>query len=443
MLEVDGYAVEDAAWLRKSSDFDNINVAELEAVMKGMNMALRWNISDIEIITDSATVAGWIKTVLSEEKRVHTKGASELIVKRRLGIMKNLISEFNLSVSVTLVPTTKNKADELTRVKKDWLNQKGEEDEIDQNVCAAQHLDLRALHNMHHLGVDQTLYLARKIFPNSKRDDVKKIVQTCKQCQSIDPAPVIHEAGDLSVPTVWTRIAIDITHFRHVPYLSIVDCGPGRFALWRTLQKETADFVANILEEIMLERGPVREVLMDNGTVFHSECIKERLQRWHIKPLYRAAYRPSRYGIVERHHRTVKCIAERRNISPQEAVYWYNMSQKNGIDAMSVPQKAVYRYEWRIHVFDDEGESSNVNGKFQIGDEVWVKPPNCRCTTKWHRGTITKVNTENNLEVDGMARHILDVREVFEEDSPVEEAVVEGIFEETRVHEQSPFTKLP
>ena len=58
LLEVDGYAIEDTAWLRKSSDFDHINVAELEAVMKGMNMALRWNILDIEIITDSATVAG-------------------------------------------------------------------------------------------------------------------------------------------------------------------------------------------------------------------------------------------------------------------------------------------------------------------------------------------------------------------------------------------------
>ena len=107
------------------------------------------------------------------------------------------------------------------------------------------------------------------------------------------------------------------------------------------------------------------------------------------------------------------------------------MSPKNGIDAMSVPQKAIYRYEWRINVCDVEEESSNVNGKFQVGDEVWVKPPNCRCTTKWNRGTITKVNTENNLEVDGMARHILDVRKVFKEDSPVEEAVVKGIGEET------------
>lgn len=115
LLEVDVHVVEDAAWLRKSSDFDHINVAELEAVIKGLNLALRWNISDIEIVTDSATVAGWIRTVLSEEKGVHTKGASKLIVERRLGIIKNLICELHLNVVLKLVPATKNKASLSTR----------------------------------------------------------------------------------------------------------------------------------------------------------------------------------------------------------------------------------------------------------------------------------------------------------------------------------------
>lgn len=432
LLEIDGHVVEDAAWLRKSSDFDHINVAELEAVMKGLNMALRWNISDIEIVTDSATVAGWIRTVLSEEKRVRTKGASELIVKRRLGIMKNLICEFNLNVSLTLVPTTKNKADALTRVKKDWLSCEVKEEAMDSYVCAAQHLDLKALHDMHHFGTDRTLYLARKMSPKVSRDDVKKIVQTCERCQSIDPAPVVHEGGNLSVTAVWTRIAIDITHHHQVPYLSIIDCGPGRFALWKKLKRETADFVAEVIEEIMLERGPVLEVLMDNGTVFHSECIVGMLQKWHIKPLYRAAYRPSGNGIVERHHRTVKSIAERGNISPQEAVYWYNMTPRTGIDSSSVPQKAVYRYEWRSWMCNEEERTHNVDGRFRVGDEVWVKPPSCRCTTKWNRGAVTNINSVNNVEVDGMARHVLDVRRVFEDDSPVEGAGEEGGSEHDR-----------
>ena len=124
----------------------------------------------------------------------------------------------------------------MTRVKKEWLRSEVKEEAMDSYVCAAQHLDLKALHDMHHLGVDRTLYLARKMSPEVSREDVKKIVQTCEQCQSIDPAPVVHEGGNLSVTTVWTRIAIDITHHHQVPYLSIVDCGTGRFALWKKLK---------------------------------------------------------------------------------------------------------------------------------------------------------------------------------------------------------------
>ncbi|XP_035828301.1 uncharacterized protein LOC101862068 [Aplysia californica] len=422
LLEVNGNAVEDAAWLRKPSDFDHINVAELEAVMKGVNMAIKWNISEIEVITDSATVAGWIKTVLSEERRVHTKGAAELIVKRRLGILKSLINEFGLVLSVTLVPTRKNKADILTRVKKEWLSTGGygmEEGEPEPCVCATGHLDLKDLHDMHHMGVDRTLYLARKVLPETSRADVKKVVQACEQCQSIDPAPVVHEAGNLDVATDWTRLAIDITHHHQVPYLSIVDCGPGRFAIWKKLRRETAGFVTEVVEELMLERGPVREILMDNGTVFRSDCFWQMLQKWNIKPLFRAAYRPTGNGIVERHHRTVKSIAERGNIPPQEAVFWYNSTPRAGLDPASVPQRAVYRYDWRNHIVVNEEEDGP--GRFEVGDDVWVKPPQSKCTTKWNRGTVTGVNSINNVAVDGMARHVLDVRRVVRDVTSEEE----------------------
>ena len=102
----------------------------------------------------------------------------------------------------------------------------------------------------------------------------------------------------------WTRIAIDVTHYHQLPYLSIIDCGPGRFAIWRLLRRETAEGIVDILDEIFMECGAVREVLMDNARSFHSEAMSELLNRWQIKGLFRAAYRPSGNGIVERHHRT-------------------------------------------------------------------------------------------------------------------------------------------
>ena len=45
-----------------------------------------------------------------------------------------------------------------------------------------------------------------------------------------------------------------------------------------------------------------------------------------------------------------------------------------------------------------------------------MKPPNTRCTTQWGRGVITYVQSPNNLCVDGMPRHILDLRRVVHVD---------------------------
>ena len=233
LLEVDSRGVEDASWLRKKDDFNHINVAELEAILKGVNLALKWKLRDISIMTDSATVYGWVNITLTEEKRIRTKGAAEMIVRRRLGFLRNLIDEFSLKVDITLVPTLKNKADELTRVSKKWLAL-GSGDPGGEDVCAGV-VDVEELHNMHHVGVERTLFLARKVDPGVARGSVQRVVRGCERCQSIDPAPVVHTRGEIGVDETWRRLAIDVTHYRQLLYLTLVDCGPGRFAIWREI----------------------------------------------------------------------------------------------------------------------------------------------------------------------------------------------------------------
>ena len=56
-------------------------MVELEVVLKGINLALKWNLAKIELETDSATIVGWIKTINNNDKRAKTKGASEMIIK--------------------------------------------------------------------------------------------------------------------------------------------------------------------------------------------------------------------------------------------------------------------------------------------------------------------------------------------------------------------------
>ena len=260
-------------------------------------------------------------------------------------------------------------------------------------------------------GGERTLYLVRKVDPHIKREEVQKVVKNWVRCQLIDPAPNIHDPGEIGTSKNWTRLAIDITHYRGGTYLSMIDCGPGRLVIWRELHAESASAVTEELEKVILERGPVMEVIMDNGTVFRSEIFQTILKKWKIRSYYRAADRPGGNGIVERHHRTVKAIAERGGISPEEATFWYNMAPKVGQRDDTVPHRSVFNYEWR-HPRDTCQE-------IQIGEEVWVKPPNARCTTQWGRGVITNVQSPNNMSVDGMPQHILDLRHVVHVDDDV------------------------
>ena len=150
----------------------------------------------------------------------------------------------------------------------------------------------------------------------------------------------------------------------------MIDCGPGRLAIWSVLHVESASAVAEELEKVMLECGPVMEVIMNNGTVFCSEIFQMMLKKWKIKSYYRAAYRPGGNGIVGRHHRTVKAIAERGGISPEEATFGYNMAPnvRQRDDAML--HRSVFNYEWR-HPSDTAQEIDEQGpARIQIGEEV-------------------------------------------------------------------------
>lgn len=64
----------------------------------------------------------------------------------------------------------------------------------------------------------------------------------------------------------------------------------------------------------------------------------------------------------------------------------------------------------------------------KIGEEVWVKPSNARCTSRWGRGTVTDVHSQNNVSVGGMPRHVLDLRRVVDSSTDEEpEEVSEDI----------------
>ena len=420
VLEVGGNIVEDATWLRKEADVLHINVAELEAVARGINLALAWDIHNFEIATDSQTVASWMNSIIERRSRVKTRGAAEMLIKRRLRVIAETIEEFKLNVSVRLVPTTINKSDRLTRVPKRWLSRISGDDEDNVVVasitakCSVKDAVWEA-HLPHHFGISRTWYLAKQILPGIKRNAVKTELKNCELCQQIDPALQAENRvaeGDLAVCDNWSRVAIDVTHCNNQLYLSIVDCGPSRFALWRRLNNETSSQIIAQLQNVMLERGPCVELLLDNATAFRSEEFCEFADRWKITLRYRAAHVPSGNGIVERNHRTIKRMVARGGIPPEEAVYWYNVTPRKETDPESVPSAGLHNYAWRVPLGTTARPQGGEcrNSSFEVGDKVWVKPYPPSCTKRWTAGEVTSIVSPHTICINGMPRHIRDIR---------------------------------
>uniref|UniRef100_A0A5S6QNL8 RNase H type-1 domain-containing protein n=1 Tax=Trichuris muris TaxID=70415 RepID=A0A5S6QNL8_TRIMR len=209
-LGANGFIIGDGTWLRPE-DARHINMAELDAVIKGLNLALAWRMKNIELMTDSATVHRWIEDGLSSRARLRTKAANEMLIRRRIETVLALVNEYDLNLKVTLVRSMDNKADSLTRVPKRWLTPT---ESIAKVACAAaeDHSTDRLIADVHHAsghpGVRRTLYFARRRDPRISKRDVSHVVSDCSVCQSIDPAPAKWRHGTLEVPKIWQRVGI-------------------------------------------------------------------------------------------------------------------------------------------------------------------------------------------------------------------------------------------
>ena len=420
IVEIDKVMVEDGCWLRKD-DGNHINVAELEAVVRGLSCGIKWGLKSMRVMTDSATVYGWVNSVINDSKRPKVGGLGEMLTRRRLGMIAELISLYKLHVEVILVRSEANLADVLTRVPKKWLKP---QTPVVSVGCADEYsvAAIRDLHDTNHLGVDRTLYLSRCKWGDAvQRDDVVSVVRECQVCRRVDPAPVRWDHGELSVEETWSRLASDITHYGGIPYLTFVDCGPSRFSIWRQLRNETAEAVIKLTEQIFYERGPPKELLTDNGPCYVSEKFKQFMSKWNIDHIFSCAHRQQGNGIVERQHRTVKRMAARTGGSVQEMAYWYNFSSK--VDD-ATPADSIYRYsglslpEVRGNSFKPQRDT-HLN-PFSVGDRVYVKPPGARCTTTWLTGEVTAIISNTSVRVGGTPRHVSDLR-LCQPSDPVDE----------------------
>ena len=95
-------------------------------------------------------------------------------------------------------------------------------------------------------------------------------------------------------------------------------------------------------------------------------------------------------------------------------VFWYSITPHGSKGV--IPSSKLISYEWRNPVLEVEvnseihvGQESNKHA-YSVSNKVWVKPHGARCTSLWNPGVVTKVNSEHNVEVDGVPRHVCEMR---------------------------------
>ena len=212
---------------------------------------------------------------------------------------------------------------------------------------------------------------------------------------------------------------MDITHYVARHFLTLTDCGPSRFSIWKQLARQDSVTVIRQLEAVFFERGPPHELLSDNDPAFCSSEFRAFAREWKINLRFRCAYAPAGNVIAERCHRTVKQTATRMRCSIQEAVYWHNVTPKDGESPQTAPTNRIHRNKVRVKRFDTPMTSSDSKHSFyQIGDRVWVKAPHSQCTTKFNRGRVTGMISPQSLLVDGIPRHVKYLRLRFSFTAP-------------------------
>jgi ribonuclease HI len=436
-LEIDGNIVEDAAWLRPKGDSAHINRSELDAAIRGINMALLWGRRKLTLITDSATVYGWLQAVINKTHNVKTRALSEVLIRRRLDTVREVVAEENLDISVRWVRSADNLADKLTRVPSKWLRMQINGGlatvvaNVDTELGSPSLQDVREIHDRCHFGVDRTLELARERFGDGvSRKMVKKIVSRCDRCARVDPSVAFRwDRGVVAASRVWQRWATDITHVDGRPYLSVTDTVSG-FTMWRALRNESAHEVCGHIRQLFSEFGPPESLMSDNGTVFRSKDMGSLLRNWEVSQELACAYRSQGNGIAERAHRTIKRTAKRLNGTVEEAVFWVNntcgervaspyelvfgaRSRKPGVSAARVEiERPLLPVQTDIAAARYQDCARNP---FVVGEEVYLRRPDGRCDREWsgpHRITLLKSSVSVVLDDDGVSRHVSHLRRV-------------------------------
>ena len=115
-----------------------------------------------------------------------------------------------------------------------------------------------------------------------------------------------------------------------------------------------------------------------------------------------------------------KRMAARSGNRIEDMVAWYNATPNSG---GIIPVSTIFAQQRRLPLpinfadrFPKISEIEN-NAELHVGDAVFVKPANSRCTTQWRRAVVDGFRRPHQVLIDGVPFHVSHVRLAPKEDS--------------------------
>ena len=130
-----------------------------------------------------------------------------------------------------------------------------------------------------HPGIKRMLHVMRRINPAAAKAEIKQVYE---MCQSIDLAPARQWKEQLEASDAWQWVGMDIAHYGGNYFLTLIDCGPTCFTIWRPLACQDLASILWQLSFAFYKKGALEEILADNDTTFCSQQVRQFLYEWGV-----------------------------------------------------------------------------------------------------------------------------------------------------------------
>ena len=364
--------VEDHCWLVKDPS-RHINVLELEAVIKSLNLLDGYakKTDSVLILNDSRVVVGWLNRLM-EDRRVNHGGIHDVLVGRRLLILKELMQHY-ASVRVEWIPTDANPADRLTRYPSHWkdpvtvplticcaiaptlrerirdqqsrdpgclsivarLDESGQlriengfayflqadPGTSDLRLIIPESLVRDAIRDIHlslgHAGWKSTWTTFKRTYYPKIENLARKtqiLISECEIC-NVKNATAVATAGVHRSERVapWSEVFIDTLQMGPAtlagPHLVVaVIDNYSKFAEAFPLSSRTAEDICDCVENVISRYGAIGTIRCDNGREFDNESFRHLASANNITLRFGSARHPGAQGTVERFHSSLLSI---------------------------------------------------------------------------------------------------------------------------------------